>query len=1508
MNSNRDHIEFTVKQSCDGGSQPGQREGLSGSYFAHNRTSRPWNWRSTLTLCGVALLLLSLFAPRASAQGALTNGAHHDATLALGETNVWTFDAEAGDTVLLRSARLSGTSFFVPWIRLDNPDGVLVAAGTSDVDNSVSTMVTNSGTFTVRISSYNSGYSGPYRLHLVKIPGSFTVSPGDEGGPMVNGATYQGTNDLGDLDAWTFDANAGETILVRAGRVTGNSSFYVAQVRLYGPDGKLLASGSDQPNNEVSIITTNSGTFTAVVGSYHPGGYFGSYRISMARIPGSFTVSPGDEGGPMANGATYQGANDLGDFDVWTFAAGSGETVLVRAGRVSGNSSFYIPWVRLYGPDGALLKSGLVEPDNEVSIVTTNGGNFTAVVSSYYPGNYFGTYSLRMARIPGSFTVTPGDEGGPMVNGVSYQGTNDLGDMDVWTFAAITGETVLVRAGRVSGNSSFYIPWVRLYGPDGALLASGDIEPGNSVSIVTTNSGTFTAVVGSYYPGGYFGTYTVRMARIPGDFELAPGDEGGPMVNGATYQGTNDLGDLDVWTFAAEPGDSIFLRAGRVSGNSSFYFPWLRLYGPDGVLLGSGTLTADNAVSIVATNSGTFTAVVGSHYDGAYFGTYTLRLARIPGDFIVSPGDEGGPLPNGVQQFGTNSLGDLDQWSFFGTLGDSNVVRFTASGFTADVRLFGPEGTLLRNFTTSTSNALSYVVTNAGAHTLLVRSSSAGGNGNYTVRLSRVPPDLNVPDTQILDEGAPLNVAITAQNPDEPNKMLTFTLVSAPPGVVLTPAGNTNATITWPTTEADGPSTNLIVASVTDVVNGTPFIRTNSFTVIVNEINEPPQLTVPGMQTINELTTLNVSASATDPDIPINALTFSLVNPPVGMTINPNTGAIAWTPTEVQGPSTNVITVVVTDFNPDAVNEQQLSDTNSFTVIVREVNTAPQLTVPGNQTIDELTPLNVSASATDADLPPNPLTFGLINPPAGMTINPNTGAIAWTPTEAQGPSVNTILVVVTDSSPLAVNATQLSTTNSFTVTVREVNTPPQLTVPANQTLDELTPLNVSASATDSDIPANPLTFSLVSPPAGMTINPNTGAIAWTPTEAQGPSTNVITVVVTDTNSAALANQQLSVTNTFTVTVREVNTAPQLTVPGNQTINELTALIVSASATDSDIPANPLTFTLVSPPTGMTINPTTGAIAWTPTEAQGPSTNVITVVVTDTNAAAPASQQLSVTNTFTVTVNEVNHEPLLTVPANQSMDELTPLNVSASATDSDLPANPLTFTLVSPPAGMTINPTTGAIAWTPTEAQGPSTNVITVVVTDTNAAALVNKQLSTTNMFTIIVNEVNVAPILAAIADQTLSFGFLLSVQAEATDADLPANTLTFSLTTAPTGMTINPGSGLLTWTPAQTQVGTHPVAVRVADNGTPSLSATQTFQVTVTGEGSSLAISRMAGNLMQLTITGDIGLDYELLMSTNLTHWSRLLQFNLEVSPYPYIDPSSATTPTRFYRLRRLSQ
>src|SRR5439155_10867334 len=114
---------------------------------------------------------------------------------------------------------------------------------------------------------------------------------------------------------------------------------------------------------------------------------------------------------------------------------------------------------------------------------------------------------------------------------------------------------------------------------------------------------------------------------------------------------------------------------------------------------------------------------------------------------------------------------------------------------------------------------------------------------------------------------------------------------------------------------------------------------------------------------------------------------------------------------------------------------------------------------------------------------------------------------------------------------------------------------------------EGTSLVITNTATDSDVPANTLTFSLVSPPAGMSIDPSSGVLTWTPTEAQGPSTNAISVKVTDNGTPALSDSK-----SFKVIVAEVNSAPVLTVQTDRTMNELGTLVVTNTASDADMPA------------------------------------------------------------------------------------------------------------------------------------------------------------------------------------------------------------------------------------------------------------------------------------------------------------------------------------------------
>jgi hypothetical protein len=75
---------------------------------------------------------------------------------------------------------------------------------------------------------------------------------------------------------------------------------------------------------------------------------------------------------------------------------------------------------------------------------------------------------------------------------------------------------------------------------------------------------------------------------------------------------------------------------------------------------------------------------------------------------------------------------------------------------------------------------------------------------------------------------------------------------------------------------------------------------------------------------------------------------------------------------------------------------------------------------------------------------------------------------------------------------------------------------------------------------------------------------------------------------------------------------------------------------------------------------------------------------------------------------------------------------------------------------------------------------------------------------------------NAAPRFVSTPVTTAATGVRYTYAAQATDPDA-GDILTFSLPTAPAGMTIDPLSGLVQWTPAAGQLGSHDVVVRVQD-------------------------------------------------------------------------------------------
>jgi glucuronoarabinoxylan endo-1,4-beta-xylanase len=98
--------------------------------------------------------------------------------------------------------------------------------------------------------------------------------------------------------------------------------------------------------------------------------------------------------------------------------------------------------------------------------------------------------------------------------------------------------------------------------------------------------------------------------------------------------------------------------------------------------------------------------------------------------------------------------------------------------------------------------------------------------------------------------------------------------------------------------------------------------------------------------------------------------------------------------------------------------------------------------------------------------------------------------------------------------------------------VGQGNTPPSIGAVPNQTATVGVTLLVTNRASDSDVPAQTLTFSPANTlPANATINSSSGLFSWRPHVSQANTTNVIQIQVNDTGSPPL-----SATNSFTVAV------------------------------------------------------------------------------------------------------------------------------------------------------------------------------------------------------------------------------------------------------------------------------------------------------------------------------------------------------------------------------------
>lgn len=276
------------------------------------------------------------------------------------------------------------------------------------------------------------------------------------------------------------------------------------------------------------------------------------------------------------------------------------------------------------------------------------------------------------------------------------------------------------------------------------------------------------------------------------------------------------------------------------------------------------------------------------------------------------------------------------------------------------------------------------------------------------------------------------------------------------------------------------------------------------------------------------------------------------------------------------------------------------------------------------------------------------------------------------------------------------------------------------------------------------------------------------------------------------------------------------TSPQFTSSPLLTAGQGAAYAYNAQTNEEA--AGNVRYSLVQSVAGMSINPLTGQITWTPTAAQV-GTQDITIRATDL-AGQTTDQAFQVAVSAAATIETIT---------DQSIAEGQTLALDVSASDTHLPVS---YALENAPTGVTINASTGALSWTPSEAQGPGSYTLTVAVT--NSAGAIARQ-----SFAVNVSEVPSAPVFTPVAEQSVTVGQHVQLTVPAQDPDLPTPlALVYSLDAgAPDGMAIDAQTGKLTWTVPQSLRGQSlSVVVRateVVPAGQTALSSTETVQFQV---------------------------------------------------------------------------
>lgn len=467
--------------------------------------------------------------------------------------------------------------------------------------------------------------------------------------------------------------------------------------------------------------------------------------------------------------------------------------------------------------------------------------------------------------------------------------------------------------------------------------------------------------------------------------------------------------------------------------------------------------------------------------------------------------------------------------------------------------------------------------------------------------------------------------------------------------------------------------------------------------------------------------------------------------------INAGTGAFTYTPTQAarlaagaattatDPAKTDTFTVTVTDGHTGG------TVTKAVTVTVAPNKAPTPLSVTVNTPNPTTGVVTGSVKATDPDKDVLKFTTPASTAKGALSINASTGEFTFTPTQAARQTAATSTSAANKSETFTVTITDskgASATQAVTVAIVPNKAPTGAGVTVGTPNATTGVVTGTVAATDPDGDALKYSAPATAAKGAISLNTATGAFTYTPSAAarhaatltaatSADKADTFTVTITDTKGAAI-------TKTVTVPILGKNTAPvvNLTVGAPNS----TTGVVTGSIKGADAENDAITYTAPNSTTkgSVGINGTTGAFTYTPTQAARQAA-----------AAAVTATDPAKTDTFTVTVADGHTGGTVTkavtvsiapnrAPTGASFTASTPNSTTGvvtgtvKASDPDNDALKYTAPATTAKGAVSINASTGAFTFTPTQAarhaaataaSADKQDTFTVTITDAKGAAI-----------------------------------------------------------------------------------------------------------------------------------------------------------------------------------------